>query len=76
MTQRTTYIVSFTYNAGLLGTEKGFATEEEAREFANKYKNEFEDCGKFYTIEKYTRTKRMFKKAELTVSTIETWFEE
>ena len=74
MKQTVKYIVTYTYNSGLLGADKRFDTEEEARVFAENYKNEFEDCDKFYTIDKFTCTKR-FLKEEVAVERIATWFE-
>jgi hypothetical protein len=75
MKQTVKYIVTYTYNAGLLGADKRFDTEEEARAFAENYKNEFEDCDKFYAIDKFTTTKRFLKKEELVVERIATWLE-
>lgn len=69
------YNVTISYNAGLLATDQWFATEEEARAFAEDYKANFPDCDKYYTITKYTTVKRFLKKEELTVERIESWFE-
>lgn len=75
MKQTVKYIVTYTYNAGLLGADKSFDTEEEARAFAETYKNEFENCDKCYTINKCISTKRFLKKEELVIEKIATWFE-
>lgn len=48
-----TYIVSYSYNAGLLGVDKAFKTYEEAKAFATNYMENFEDCNKFYSITRH-----------------------
>lgn len=45
-----TYVVSYTYNAGLLGTHKNFKTYDDAKAFATNYMENFKDCNKFYMI--------------------------
>ena len=75
MRQKVKYIATYSYNAGLLGTDKSFDTEAEARTFTEKYKNEFKDCNKFYTINKITYTKRFLRKEKIEVEKITNWLE-
>ena len=50
-------------------------TLEEARAFIKKYKK-MDDCDKNYRLSEVIITKRMFRKEESTINTIETWSEE
>ena len=50
---KTTYIATYSYNAGLLGASKSFETEAEARQFEQGYKNMC-DCEKYFKLEKVT----------------------
>lgn len=83
MTKTTTtterYNVTISYCAGMLCTDKCFDTEEEARAFAEDYKNNFDDVDKYYSIDRliYTTERKLFK----TITTsktehVESWFEE
>ena len=58
---KTTYIVTITYNAGLLGCTITFDTEAEAMDYAKNYAKDFCDCNKYVTVDKYTK-KGFFKK--------------
>ena len=75
MKQTIKYIVTYSYNAGLLGIDKSFKTEMEARALAEKYKNEFEDCEKCYAIDKITYTKRFLRKEKIVAERIADWLE-
>ncbi len=46
------YLVSFTYNNGMLGSEVWFGSRQEAEAFVNAYKYEFEDANKMYYVRK------------------------
>lgn len=48
-----TYIVSYTYNAGLLGADKAFNTYEDAKAFATNYMKNAQDDNKFYKITRH-----------------------
>ena len=50
---KTSYIVTYSYNAGLLGASKYFETETEARQFEQEYKN-MKDCDKYFKLVKVT----------------------
>lgn len=69
---KTTYIATYTYNAGLLGASKYFETEIEARQFEQEYKN-MKDCDKYFKLEKVT-VKGFLKKKTYT-ETLTEWEE-
>lgn len=75
MKTKTYYMITFSYNAGLLGNAAMFDTLEEARAFIAEYKK-MDDCDKNYRLSEVITTKRMFRKEESTINTIETWSEE
>ena len=75
MKTKTYYIITFSYKAGLLGSAERFDTLEEARAFIAEYKK-MDDCDKNYRLNEVITTKRMFRKEESTINTIETWCEE
>jgi hypothetical protein len=77
-TTRERYNVSFSYCAGMLGSDRCFDTLEEARDFAEDYKNNFDDVDKFYSIDRlvYTTTKKLFKTTTTSrTEEVEHWFE-
>lgn len=59
------YMVGFSYNAGLNGSEVWFDNLEQAKEFANAYKVEHEDSNKMYWIEKYISNGRKLVSNEI-----------
>ena len=75
MKTNTYYTITYSYNAGLLGSTERFNTLEEARAFIEEYKK-MDDCDKNYRLSEVIITKRMFRKEESTINTIETWSEE
>ena len=75
MKTKTYYMITFSYNAGLLGNATMVNTLEEARAFIEEYKK-MDDCDKNYRLSEVIITKRMFRKEESTINTIETWSEE
>ena len=79
-TVETYYITTFSYNAGLLGADHRSNTLEEARAFEEDYKNNFEDCDKYFRTLKVTRTttKKLFRKllVESTCEEVNSWCEE
>ena len=75
MKTNTYYIITFSYNAGLLGSAERFDTLEDARAFIAEYKK-MADCDKNYRLNEVITTKRMFRKEESVINTIETWCEE
>ena len=75
MKTNTYYFITFSYNAGLLGSAEKFDTLEEARAFIAEYKK-MADCDKNYRLNEVITTKRMFRKEESVINTIETWCEE
>ena len=75
MKTNTYYTITYSYNAGLLGSTERFNTLEEARVFIEEYK-EMADCDKSYRLDEVATTKRMFRKEEFCINTIETWCEE
>ena len=75
MKTNTYYTITYSYNAGLLGSTERFNTLEEARAFIAEYKK-MDDCDKNYRLNKVITTKRMFRKEESIINTIETWCEE
>lgn len=75
MKTNTYYTITYSYNAGLLGNTVKVNTLEEARTFIAEYK-EMADCDKSYRLDEVITTKRMFRKEEFCINTIETWCEE
>ena len=75
MKTNTFYFITYSYNAGLLGSAEKFDTLEKARAFIAEYKK-MDDCDKNYRLNEVTTTKRMFRKEENIINTIETWSEE
>ena len=75
MKTNTYYTITYSYNAGLLGSTVKVNTLEEARVFIAEYK-EMADCDKSYRLDEVITTKRMFRKDEFCINTIETWCEE
>ena len=75
MKTNTYYTITYSYNAGLLGNTERFNTLEEARAFIAEYKK-MDDCDKNYRLNEVITTKRMFRKEESIINTIETWCEE
>ena len=68
------FTVKFTYNCGLLGTEKRFDTYTDAVEFFNDYVENFPDSRKSAVMEKVEVSKRFFR-TEYKTTTIMTWDE-
>jgi hypothetical protein len=66
--------VTYSYNCGMLGSEKVFNDYEKAVEFFNDYVRNFSDCRKSAMIEKVEIKKRFFK-TEYKTTTIITWDE-
>ena len=75
MKTKTYYMITFSYNAGLLGNATMVDTLEEARAFIEEYKK-MDDCDTNYRLSAVIITKRMLRKEESTINTIETWSEE
>lgn len=75
MKTNTYYTITFAYNAGLLGSTVKVDTLEEARAFIEEYK-EMADCDKSYRLDEVVATKKMFRKEEYNISTIEKWAEQ
>ena len=75
MKTNTYYTITYSYNAGLLGNTVKVNTLEEAIAFIEEYK-EIADCDKSYRLDEVITTKRMFRKEEFCINTIETWCEE
>lgn len=74
MKTNTYYTITYSYNAGLLGSTERFNTLEEARAFIEEYKT-MADCDKSYRLDEVVATKKMFRKEEYSISTVETWTE-
>ena len=72
----TIYRVSYSYNAGLLGTHQYFNTEAEVNEFEKEYKTNFKDCCKGYTVDRITTKRVLGVKVKRTVETIREWWED
>ena len=68
------FTVKFTYNCGLLGTEKRFDNYTNAVEFFNDYVKNFPDSRKSAVMEKVEVSKR-FLRTQYKTTTITTWDE-
>lgn len=55
------YLVTYSYNAGLLGTDKIFNSIEEVKQFEEWYINQFNDSNKYYEVVEITITKKFFR---------------
>jgi hypothetical protein len=70
----TFFKVIFTYNCGMLGTEKRFDNYTDALEFFNDYVENFPDGRKSAMMEKVEVSKRFFR-TQYKTTTITTWDE-
>lgn len=76
MKTKTTYKIVYSYNAGLLGTDIYFKTDDEARQFEEYYKTEFKDCNKGFITYRITENKFLGISVGRGVEEVRSWWEE
>ena len=74
---KTYYRTSYSYNAGLLGTDHFEDTLEGAQSFEESYKKHFPDCDKNFTTYKITEKTFLFGLVSkvVAVEKINDWYE-
>ena len=76
MKTNTYYEIAYSYNAGLLSTEKTFETEEEAKAWEEIYKTKFPDCRKWFFTYRITTKSFLFWEKVVKREVIRDWEEE
>ena len=73
--KKISYVITYKRENGKHLATREFDTDGKARKFERNYKAYAYESGKYYRVEKFTTTKKLFGKEKTEVEKIREWYE-